>query len=201
MGRYTAKQSLVITDKLNNIEKLLIKFGSAILWINLIASLVLNVIYITDGNPTYTFSLYFFLPLFFIYSCYLYLYKLPNLKAKNGNLKSIAILISVVLMATFFFGSYLIGLNATIGEQKKIEVSGKIINLETQEGRKGSVNHYVTFIDYLTNRERILKITLNEREQYQNGDEYKKVWLSGILGVKYLKVWGKGAGTIKSNKG
>ena len=100
-------------------------------------------------------------------------------------------------MGTCFFGSYLIGFNANIGEQKKIEVSGKIVYLETKEGRKGAVNHYVTFIDNQTTHERVLKITLRERNRYQIGDDYKKVWLSGILGVKYLKIWGEGHGRVR----
>lgn len=105
---------------------------------------------------------------------------------KNRSSTGIKILIPFLSTAfiILFMGGQLMAINALIGNQEEVVISGEIVDLSIRRGRS-SVFYMAKVMVNNSDDVRKLEITRNEYMSYSAGDIYQKAWLKGSLGFIY----------------
>ena len=83
-------------------------------------------------------------------------------------------------------GAYVVGLNAWLGQQQPVELSGEITDMRVAHGRV-STSWYVTFRDNATGQTYTLDVGESSFIGLERGDFYSEQWTRGSLGLLYRR--------------
>ncbi len=93
----------------------------------------------------------------------------------------------IAAMLIFISGGYVMGLNAMVGEQQQVQLTGEIVELDTYESTKGGMSYYVYIQTTHTNEPTKLDVSKRHFESLKVGDYFSESWSKGSFGLLYKR--------------
>ena len=133
-----------------------------------------------DANFAFAFK-YLSAPILLL-SFYVYLFKMPGWRAKQGPVKGplFTLCFSLLLIATS--AGYVSIVNAFGPGQRNVIIQGKISELSTTHSRRTS--YWVTVVDK-SGKSKEFRVTRGEYDTLAVGEQYSARWKLGSLGMIY----------------
>lgn len=124
-------------------EYYLKKYGDWAFLVYILVGVAPTFMYDTILNESYDWAFKFLsLPIGAL-CFYVYLFKVPKYRRKAGKVKGFLWTSMIAAMLIFISGGYVMGLNAMVGEQQQVQLTGEIVELDTYESTKGGMSYYV----------------------------------------------------------
>ena len=169
------------------LEFYLKKYGDWLFIIFAVVAIVPNYLYDTVLNAPYIWAFkYLSIPITVI-TFYIYFNKLPKFRREAGKFKGVAWTSLVAALLILMSGGYVLAFNAQIGSQEAVQLSGKVVELDTYKSTKGGMSYYV-YVSFPNSEEPTkFDVSKSHFNTFEVGAEFQEVWFLGSLDILYRR--------------
>ena len=169
------------------IEKFLRKYGDGLFLGFMILGAVPLFLYEIEFNVPFYFAFkYLTVPIAALCFSVAY-FMLPAWKEKQGKAKSFFITVLAAALFVLMSGGYVIGINAILGSQTAVTISGIVTELHTHTGSRSRTTYSAAVKRHGSGEPVTLGISEKEYRTLEIGSEYAQQWMKGSLGFLYRK--------------
>ncbi len=163
------------------------KYGDWVFVVFAVVAVVPNYLYDTVLNAPYIWAFkYLTLPILFI-TFYVYFNKLPEYRRQAGIFKGFVWALMVAALLILLSGGYVLAFNAQVGSQEAVQLSGKVVALDTYKSTKGGMSYYV-YVSFPDSEEPTkFDVSKSHFNTFEVGSEFQELWFKGSLGILYRR--------------
>lgn len=168
--------------ELRLIERILTKYSEFLLLLFLVSAGVPMFMFETEFNEPFIISIKYLTAPLIIIIFFVSYFLMPNWQREAGRAKAFALTFMASILFPLFSMGHVIGVNAWLGHQSKVNISGFIVDREKSSGSK-TTSYYLTITN--DDLEKKLSVSSETYAKYIGSDFYSEDWRRGSLGLIY----------------
>ncbi|WP_198435493.1 hypothetical protein [Moritella sp. F3] len=168
-------------------EYYLKKYGDWVFLVYILVGVVPTFMYDTILNESFIWAFKYLSFPIGILCFYVYLCKVPEYRRKAGKIKGLLWTSIIAAMLILISGGYVMGLNAMVGDQQQVQLTGEVVELDTYESTKGGMSYYVYIQTTHSNEPTKLDVSKKHFESLKVGDYFSESWSKGSFGLMYKR--------------